>query len=104
MPEQVVITKELIETNPCKNSGIFDFMAPKRIRCGLCMPPAKGKYHYRRFHILREGSLAIKVVFRNKQVAYYGLQCWQDPKNADRVARILKQEYKPKIQQAQTVS
>ena len=102
MPEQVVITKEMIKQHPHKNSGIFDFMAPKRIRCGLCMPSNRNMH--RRFHVLREGDIAVKVTFKNKTVAYYGLRCWQDPKNADRVARILKQELKPKFEQPQTVS
>jgi len=100
MPEQVTITKEIIEQYPYNNAGIFDKMFV--IRCSLCMPPNRNMH--RRFHVLREGDIAVKVTFKNGTVGYYGLQCWQDPNNADRVARILKQELKPKIQQPQKVS
>jgi len=103
MPEQVVITKEIIEQYPYNNAGIFDnLMKPKRIRCSLCMPSNRNMH--RRFHVLREGDIAVKVTFKNGTVAYYGLWCWQAPSNADRVKRILMQELKPKIQQPQKVS
>jgi hypothetical protein len=109
MPEQVVITKELILSHPHHNSGIFS-SPTHAIRCSLCMPPkpkhmkTKEYIHRVKHHVLRIGSQAVKVTFRNGTVAYYGLACWNNPENADRVKRILMQEHKPKIELTQLIS
>jgi len=114
MPEQVVITQELIDSYPYKYSGVMNKKLHKGVRCSLCLPPKpKGvqtrnylsiliKQH--RFHILRKDDEAVKVTFRNKTVAYYGLQCWNDPSNGDRVKRILSRELKPKIEPQKSIS
>jgi len=108
MPEQVVITQELIDSYPYKYSGVMNKKLHKGIRCALCLPPKpKGLqtrnylgsiYKQHKFHILRKGDLAYKVTFRNREFAYYGVQCWNNANNGDRVKRILSRELKPKIE------
>ena len=108
MVEQVTITQELIEKYPYKYSGVMNKKLRRGVRCALCLPPKpKGVqtrnylsrlYNQHKFHILRIGDQAVKVTFRNKTVAYYGVQCWNNANNGDRVKRILSRELKPKIE------
>ena len=108
MPEQVIITQELIDKYPYKYSGVMNKKLRRGIRCALCLPPKpKGIqtrnylgsiYKQHKFHILRIGDCAVRVQFRNKTSAFYGCSCWNNPNNTDRVKRILSRELKPKIE------
>lgn len=107
--EIITITREVIKAHPHHNSGIFEDKT-RMIRCGLCMPP-RSKHESRqeylrtvKHHVLRIDSQAVKVTFRNKTVAYYGLACWNKPENAQRVQSILSRELKQKIEPIQTIS
>jgi len=99
MPELVTITQELIDAYPHKNSGYLDIFHKKAIRCSLCMPPANDKQrHHQKLHLLRIGTKAVRVQFRNRTIGYYALKCWNKAENAERVQKILSRELKPKIE------
>ena len=98
---KVIITKELIANYPHKSSK----HRPRRPYCRLCANFDRMRrrsigysinFDVCNFHIdvLEIGEKAIEIHFRNGTVAYYSVDCWENPLNARKVESILRQDYR----------